>query len=156
MEQNMDVDRVVVGVDGSEPSIAAMRYAGRLAEAFDAPLEAVIAWTYPRFADPAIVSESTFEKEAAEVLDGAVRQAFAGSEPDGLVRSVVEGSPASTLIERSRSSGMLVVGSRGRGGFAGLRLGSVSVACAEHSHCPVVVVHGDLGRSAQPSTEETR
>lgn len=141
MEANTDRDRVVVGVDGSESSIDALRYAARLADAFGAPLEAVITWLYPRYTDPTIIPESSFEQQATAVLDAAVVRAFGDEVPEGLARTVLPGPAARTLIDLSGSSGMLVVGSRGHGGFAGILLGSVSAACAEHAHCPVVVVH---------------
>ena len=56
-------------------------------------------------------------------------------------RRVVEGAPATVLVDESRQADLLVVGSRGHGGFAGLLLGSVSQQCAHHAACPVVIVH---------------
>jgi nucleotide-binding universal stress UspA family protein len=151
MDDSMDPDRIVVGVDGSESSIAALRYAARLAEAFDAPLEAMITWTYPPFDGPLPVGGWYPDQEAAETLDAAVERAFGDSPPEGLTRKVIVGPAAGALIEVSDHCGMLVLGSRGHGGFVGLLLGSVSAACAEYAHCPVVVVHARRGSSAPPA-----
>jgi nucleotide-binding universal stress UspA family protein len=71
-----------------------------------------------------------------------VQEVFADERPVDLVLSIAYGQPASVLLEASEDSTMLIVGSRGHGGFAGLLLGSVSSACAEHATCPVLVVHG--------------
>lgn len=152
MEANTDADRIVVGVDGSDSSIAALRYGARLADAFDAPLEAVTTWIYPAFADPTLIAQWPLDRSASDMLDDAVARAFGETVPQGLTRTVLVGPAARRLIELSRSAGMLVVGSRGRGGFTGLLLGSVSAACAEHAACPVVVVHGVHARSATPSS----
>jgi nucleotide-binding universal stress UspA family protein len=67
---------------------------------------------------------------------------FGGRRPPGLRTDVREGNAARVLLEASEGARMLVVGSRGHGGFAGLLLGSVSAACAEHASCPVLVLHG--------------
>lgn len=147
-DNNLDRDRIVVGVDGSASSIAALRYGARIAEAFDAPLEAVTTWTFPPYADAYLVARWSPEEEAEAVLDRAIEDAFAGDPPDGLTRTIVAGPAARTLVELSKSCGMLVLGSRGRGGFVGLLLGSVSATCAEHAHCPVVVVHGHGAESS--------
>jgi nucleotide-binding universal stress UspA family protein len=156
MDDNLDMDRIVVGVDGSASSIAALRYGARMAAAFDAPLEAVTMWTYPAYADPALVKEWSPERDAKAILDEAIERAFAGDPPEGLKRTVMSGPPARVLIEMSKDSGMLVLGSRGRGGFVGLLLGSVSAACAEHAHCPVIVVHGRGGSKHAEMPAETR
>lgn len=141
MTDTTSTDRIVVGVDGSEPSIDALRYADRIATALNAPLEAVIAWTYPPITGSYLVIETSPQHDAAEILDTAVGRAFGDRPPEGLKRTVVAGPAARTLIEASRTSAMLVLGSRGHGGFAGLLLGSVSAACAEHAACPVLIVH---------------
>lgn len=137
---------IVVGVDGSDSSIAALRHAARIAEALGAPLEAVTTWTAPPFVDYSSIAGWSPEVEASAVLDDAVEQAFADALPRALVRTVLPGLPAPTLIAQSRDAEMLVLGSRGHGGFAGLLLGSVSAACAAHAHCPVLIVRGDVVR----------
>jgi len=73
-------------------------------------------------------------------------------DPPDLTRQVIAGPPSRTLIELSADSAMLVLGSRGHGGFAGLLLGSVSAACGEHAYCPVLIVHK---RRSVVASEET-
>lgn len=138
--EDIESDRVLVGVDGSASSIDALRYAARIAEAFEAPLTVVTTWNYPAFTSAYVPDSWSPEKDAEEILDVSIEQAFADS-PPRLQRAVLAGPTAQTLIEASRRSSMLVLGSRGHGGFAGLLLGSVSAACAEHAHCPVLIVH---------------
>lgn len=133
-------DRIVVGVDGSESSLSALRYAARMAEALDAPLHVVTTWTAPPI-DPFMAIEWTPEKYAGETLDAAIVEVFGRTPPAGLTRAVLLGPAARTLIGLSDTSAMLVLGSRGHGGFVGLLLGSVSATCAEHAHCPVLIVH---------------
>lgn len=140
---DINTDRIVVGVDGSRSSVAALRYAAGMATALDAPLEAVIAWTYPAFADPAVLAHWSPEHDAEEILEAAIAEAFGDSVPDGLVRTALPGPAARALIELSETSAMLVLGSRGHGGFVGMLLGSVSSACAAHAHCPVLIVRTD-------------
>ncbi|HET8928347.1 MAG TPA: universal stress protein [Microbacterium sp.] len=150
----VDTDRVIAGVDGSASSIAALRYAARVAAAFDAPLEAVTTWAFPRLADAYTVAAWSPEDDAAAVLKAAIEQAFGSEPPAGLVGTVLPGPPARTLVQLSRNAGMLVLGSRGRGGFAGLLLGSVSTACAAHAHCPVLIVHGEGADPGDGEPEE--
>jgi nucleotide-binding universal stress UspA family protein len=71
-----------------------------------------------------------------------VNEVFGEHRPPGLQITVREGNPAQILLEVSNDASMLVVGSRGHGGFAGLLLGSVSTACVAHATCPVLVLHG--------------
>lgn len=141
MRHDTNGDRIIVGVDGSEPSITALRYAARLADALDAPLEAVNAWSEHLYPDTAIHVAWDPETDARAMVDATLRRAFGKTRPERLTSTVIPGPAARTLIEESKRAAMLVVGSRGKGGFAGLRLGSVSSACAAHGHCPVLVVH---------------
>lgn len=140
METN-ERKRIIVGVDGSDSSIAALRYAARLADALDAPLEAVTTWYYSSLSGARLVMEWTPEQDATDTLAAAVDQAFGDDPPAGLIRTVAGGPPSRTLIEMSRTCEMLVLGNRGHGGFVGLLLGSVSAACVLHAHAPVLVVH---------------
>jgi nucleotide-binding universal stress UspA family protein len=135
-----DADRVLVGVDGSPTSIDALRYAARMAEAFDAPLEVVTTWAYPPYGSGYTADAWSPEGDAKTILDDSIAAAF-GDSPPPLRRTVLAGPTARLLIEESRRCALLVLGSRGHGGFAGMLLGSVSSACAEHAHCPVLVVH---------------
>ncbi|MBO0981836.1 universal stress protein [Microbacterium sp. SD291] len=144
--RSTEAQHIVVGVDGSAPSVAALKYAARMATALGASLEVVTAWAPPPL-DPMMVVEWSPQDTAAEVLDGAIHDAFGDHPPAGLLRTVTPGPPARTLIDMSETCGMVVLGSRGHGGFAGLLLGSVSAACAAHAHCPVLIVHGPTPHS---------
>lgn len=137
-------ERIVVGVDGSEPSRHALRWArflaGSLGVGIDAvatwQLPAVIAWGgYPMDWDPG--------KDTMTMLETTLTEVFGDDRPTSLQALVCEGSAARVLLDASKTARMLVIGSRGHGGFAGAMLGSVSSACAHHGACPVLVVHGD-------------
>ena len=133
--------QIVVGVDGSEQSVAALRFARKLAPAFDATIRAVAAWDDP--ADyPAYVplGRSDYTHAARKELDEALTAAFGEDTPPGLEASVVFGHPVKALVKASRDATLLVVGSRGHGTFRGLLVGSVSSACVAHAYCPVLVV----------------
>jgi nucleotide-binding universal stress UspA family protein len=133
--------RIVVGVDGSASSIDALRYAVRAARAFGTTLEAMTVWTYPAGAELAMLAGWSPENDAHEILDAAVQEVFGNSRPSWLSTTTLSGPPARALIEESAGAEMLVLGSRGHGGFVGLLLGSVSSTCAEHARCPVLIVH---------------
>jgi nucleotide-binding universal stress UspA family protein len=149
------MDRIVVGVDTSEGSRQALRWAADEAAARDAELEVVHvydytpAWrdaAYPSGAEPGPLEVWGPEMDAAtqEAADHAQRlvdEMVAGLEhPKVTTSAVLSSRPAQTLIERSADATLLVVGSRGRGGFSGLLLGSVSQRCVLYAACPVVVV----------------
>lgn len=142
MTDNTNAARIVVGVDGSAPSIAALRRAAQLADALDAPLEAITTWEYPMMLG-AYYPDSDWspETDAEKILATAVEQAFELSPPRQITQTVLPGPAARVLIEQSEHASMLVLGSRGHGGFVGLLLGSVSAACAAHAHCPVLIMH---------------
>jgi nucleotide-binding universal stress UspA family protein len=144
------VPRIVVGVDGSPSSIGALRRGARIASALDVPLEAVTAWHYPDLyggymGETFIPDPSMLAANAQAMLDETISAAFGDSPPIGFGRSVREGRAAETLIAESAGAEMLIVGSRGHGGFASLLLGSVSRACTEHATCPVMVFHEPEG-----------
>lgn len=144
------MSRIVVGVDGSESSKAALRWATRLLPVTGGWIDAVIAWHPPAsyglaYAPP----DWNPEKDAETVLSRAVDEVFGADRPAGMRLIVREGNPAKVLLDESNDADLLVVGSRGHGGFAGLLLGSVSAHCAEHATLPVLVVHGNNDGEAQ-------
>ncbi|WP_022901128.1 universal stress protein [Humibacter albus] len=133
--------KIIVGVDGSEQSIAALRHAARLGGLLGARIEVVTTWSYPIAMSPyAMTTEPSFEEIARQALDESLKDAYGEDIPAGLTSVVQFGHPAQVLIERSTGAEMLVLGSRGRGGFTGLLLGSVSSECAAHANCPVLIV----------------
>ncbi len=133
---------IVVGIDGSESSIGALREARLLAERLDRSFVVVASWQVAAFQGAGVLSvEWDPVDSATAVLDDAVIDVYGRRDPERVTKRVVEGSPAAVLIDESVDAYMLVVGSRGHGGFAGLLLGSVSTAVAEHARCPVLVVH---------------
>nr|WP_253259734.1 universal stress protein [Subtercola boreus] len=133
--------RVVVGLDGSEASLDALRRAVLVAEGIGATVQTVVAWHTPSSVGTFGYSDWTAEADAEQIRDTATETVFGDAPPDWLTPTVREGYPAQVLIDESRGAEMLIVGSRGHGGFAGLLLGSVSTACAEHAHCPVLIMH---------------
>jgi nucleotide-binding universal stress UspA family protein len=144
--------RIVVGVDGSQHSVEALRWAAAQASAFGARLEAVTAWEYPpTFGWATVPTDWDPVKDMEKVLQDAVRDAFGDESPAGLTLQVREGGAARVLLEASEGAAMLVVGSRGHGGFAGLLLGSVSANVAEHASCAVLIIHGDRPAPAAAS-----
>ena len=130
--------RIVVGVDGSAASADALRWAARQARLTGATLEAVTAWSYPTTYGFPVIANVDWEHEASTALDQAVEAAL-GKDAD-VTRRVVEGHAAQVLAEAAQGADLLVVGSRGHGGFTGLLLGSVGEHAATHAPCPVVVV----------------
>jgi nucleotide-binding universal stress UspA family protein len=141
MSDTSEKKPTLVGVDGSESSIEALREAAVLATAIDAPLQVVTTWAYPMAPDAYPLLDWSPEEDAESIISASVERAFGGSPPPDLTTGVAHGPAAGALIELSRDARMLVLGSRGDGGFVGMLLGSVSAACAEHAHCPVLVVH---------------
>ena len=139
---------IVVGVDQSEGARAALRFALEEARLRQATLRVVHAWQFgyigaPGFEGslPAVGGDLAEFHEAAEA---ALDETLRGVVADGVAieRRVDQGAAAAVLVEESRDADLLVVGSRGHGGFAQLLLGSVSQQCAQHAFCPVVIVRG--------------
>jgi nucleotide-binding universal stress UspA family protein len=143
---------ILVGIDGSEFSPAALRLAGRLATALDAPLNVLTCLGYSDFYLPErmppggdLDTPAELEAIARRLMEQAIERAFGQERPEHLVAVVKVGSPAKVLVEESRDAQLLVVGRRGRGGLLGQLMGSVSAACTAHAHCPVVVVSQEAG-----------
>jgi nucleotide-binding universal stress UspA family protein len=149
-----DLNRIIVGVDGSPSSKEALRYAATLSTALQRPLEVVTTWVSPMEGSYHSRGEWPPEDDAKSLQREAVTDVFGDTPPEGLATRVIPGPAAPTLIEESAAAGMLVLGSRGHGGFIGLLLGSVSAYCAEHAHCPVLIVHSSPREgSATPQAE---
>jgi len=144
-ERSANESVIVVGVDGSPASEDALRWAAQQARLTGSVLEPVMTWDYPNYYDwatPGWPEDINFGEDAQKSLDHSI-EAVLGSSPDVIVRPVViEGHPAPTLVQLSKSASLLVVGSRGHGAFAGMLLGSVSEHLATHAHCPVAIIHG--------------
>ncbi len=132
---------VVVGVDGSEASLEALRYAVQQAGLVHGTVTVVAAWQYPMsYGWTVVPSGFDVEADTRAMAEDAVRRT-AGDQPSVPVDiSVVEGHPAATLLQAAQDADLLVVGSRGHGAFAGMLLGSVSSYCAQHAPCPIVIV----------------
>ncbi|MGY2746580.1 universal stress protein [Pseudarthrobacter sp. O4] len=142
MSDARGVKNIVVGVDGSDASIAALRYAQNLAVPLSASVTALACWDIPAVYDGYVaMGIDDFDVRAGEILQEAVGKAFGPETPANLDTRLVQGHPRHTLIEASRDADLLIVGRRGHGGFGGLLLGSVSSALVAHAHCPVLVVH---------------
>lgn len=141
------IRRIVVGVDGSDGSAAALAHAAAQARRWGAHLEVLSVWEYPwQWTEGYNVNwaedEEWYAKRAVEQSSGLLDAVFgAGSWPDWVHLRTARGSAVTVLVEAAATADLLVVGCRGRGGFRGMLLGSVSNACVHHARCPVTVVH---------------
>jgi nucleotide-binding universal stress UspA family protein len=132
--------RIVVGVDGSEHSNAALRWALAEAEAHpESMVTAVLSWQVPFLSFPGAFDREELEKAYKAFLIETV-SAIAPRPAVPLETLVAEGDPAESMVEASKEADLLVLGIRGRSPFAGLLLGSVSQGAAATAHCPVVLV----------------
>lgn len=150
------LSRIVVGVDGSPAADAALRWGLRLAEAADGQVEAIATWQHATDWLPVVMTGElppswNPETVAGELLDHAITRVF-GTPPARVKAHTEEGAPTPTLLRHAESADLLVLGSRGRGGFAGLLLGSVSGGCVRHSPCPVLVVRPEPAETDTAAT----
>jgi nucleotide-binding universal stress UspA family protein len=138
---------VVVGVDGSDSALAAVRWAAVEADRRAAPLRLITAFAWkPDRGHPGLrehYREQLLERTRHHLLEDAVTAAERAVTGLRLTSEVIVGFPIATLYEESRRAQLLVLGSRGLGGVAGLLAGSVAVGLSAHAACPVVVVRGD-------------
>jgi len=137
-------DRIVVGIDGSPPSLEALSWAARQAGLTGGNLEVMMCWEWPSSLGWAVPVPADFDPGAdiGRTLEAAVASVQAAHPGVGIEGRVVEGHPAPVLVEASKGAALLVVGSRGHGEFVGMMIGSVSEHCAAHAHCPVLVYRG--------------
>ena len=133
---------VVVGVDGSAASKDALRWAADYAALVGGELRAVTAWQWPVSMGMAMPLPEDYNPldDARAALDKTISEVLGDAPAVAVTVHVVEGAPTLALIDASDGAALLVVGSRGHGGFTGLLLGSTSEHCARHAPCPVVVV----------------
>jgi nucleotide-binding universal stress UspA family protein len=135
--------RIVVGVDGSERSKQALRWALAQAQRIGATVDAVSVWHYPNGYGLGPAPDPELLRKASEQVLVETVEEVAGDWPQVPVRSrVIEGHPAYVLIQEADGAQLLVLGCRGHGGFVGTLLGSVSQYCVQHATCPVVVIRG--------------
>jgi nucleotide-binding universal stress UspA family protein len=138
MAQSLDGQkrRIVVGVDGSLASKAALAWAVGQAARTDAVVEVVTAYYW----FPMPIEEVDFKGLATHMVEDAILDAADQGAPVKIISKVVRGNAAKVLMDAAGGAELLVVGSRGHGGLTGALLGSVSQQCVHHATCPVVVV----------------
>jgi nucleotide-binding universal stress UspA family protein len=155
-EQNMsghkagnEIKKILVGVDGSEKSHAALKWASELALKIGASLEVMTTWQTP-FPTAELVAIG-FNLDMSEIndrpqaiaelrIDKVVQAVFGKVNPEGVTKIVTEGYPALMLVEKSKDVDLLVLGNRGYSPAVETLLGSVSQHCLSHAKCPVVIV----------------
>lgn len=139
---------IVVAVDGSEASAAAVRWAANTAAKRQQPLRLASSYMMPQYlyAEGMVPPQELFDELQASTMEKivAAREIALEVAPDIRIgHTVAEGSPIDMLLEMSKEATMIVMGSRGLGGLSGMVLGSVSAAVVSHAQCPVVVVRED-------------
>jgi len=140
---------IIVGIDGSAHSRRALEWAINEAAVRQAPLtvltvhQAAAGWggpvAYP--GDAELIDQAG--KKVQEEADSAIEQLGAGARPPSVTVKAINGIPTVELLKAAEGADMIVLGSRGAGGFAKLMLGSVSSQIVHHAHCPVVIIPGD-------------
>ncbi|UKA67146.1 universal stress protein [Arthrobacter sp. FW306-05-C] len=132
--------RIIVGVDGSDQSKAAMDWAIEEGRLRIGEVQALTAWSFPYVSDAMGTAwdYEIFEKDAQAILEAELERVK--DRGVSVTGKIVEGNPASALIDASRDADLVALGSRGHGGFTGMLLGSVSHQTIHHAHCPVLVI----------------
>jgi nucleotide-binding universal stress UspA family protein len=146
----MSKNRIVVGVDGSAQSRRALGWAAQEAKLRGAHLSVIHAYTLPHLgAEQSLTTEAItrIQREAQDLIENEVDQLGELAAGIELSCAAAEGAPTQLLLDAAEEADLLVVGSRGRGGFKALLLGSVSQQCAHHATCPVVIVPPEPGKT---------
>lgn len=135
---------VVVGVDGSKCADEALAFAANEAALRQVPLRVVSAWEIPALVDLGMANLGAIAEDLAQetqsIVTRAIERAIALAPALHCEGKVAEGQAADVLVREAQDAALLVVGHRGRGGFAELLLGSVSQQVVQHARCPVAVV----------------
>jgi len=142
-EPRSQTGRIVVGVDGSPGSLAALHWAVREASGRRLAVHAVTAWEFPvesTFADTGTVSGLHPLVVAEKILVSALLDTGVAADGETVTTALIKGHPAEVLMQIAEGADLLVVGSRGHGTIFGALLGSVSHYVAAHAACPVVVI----------------
>jgi nucleotide-binding universal stress UspA family protein len=135
--------KIVVGVDGSASSKAALMWAIGQARLTGSEVQAIVAWEFPAFYswEGGPMPPEDFEEAARNSLNGAVDEVLSTIDvPVPVDREIRHGHSAQVLVDAAADADLLVVGCRGHGSFYGALLGSISQRCAQHAPCPVVIV----------------
>jgi nucleotide-binding universal stress UspA family protein len=141
VEPSPDMGRIVVGYDSSASSLEALSWASRQAVLTGSTLEIVMTWEWPTSYGWAVPIPDDFDPESdvQKVVDAAAAGVQAEHPGLRVEPRVINGHPAPILVEASKGAELLVVGSRGRGEFVGMLIGSVSEYCATNARCPVLI-----------------
>ena len=146
--------KIVVGVDGSPSSRAALRWAVRQAVLTGETVDAVMAWQFPMVLRtsawaPIYVDEAVgLEQDTRKALDAVISDEVVPADRRLVTVRIVQGDPTQVLREAAADAGLLVLGSRGHGSFADALIGSVGQYCVHHVHCPVLIMRGEPHRAA--------
>ncbi|EHR52162.1 universal stress protein UspA-like protein [Saccharomonospora marina XMU15] len=141
---------IVVGVDGSDGSRDALRWAVGQARATGDTIRAIAAWEIPvNFGYPPGYEDFDWAATARQSLDDTVSEVVGGQRDVSVSKEVLRGHASNVLVDASRDADLLVVGSRGHGAVVGMLLGSVSQHCVQHAECPVLVVRPTRKHSAE-------
>ena len=133
--------RIVVGVDGSASSIAALAWAAHQAELTGTRLDAVTAWQWPsKYEWMRTPPDYDLAGDTQKSVDAIIDEVRSAHPSVSIHSKVIEGHPARVLVEESQGAELLVLGSRGHGEFPGMLLGSVSQHCVTSARCAVVVL----------------
>jgi nucleotide-binding universal stress UspA family protein len=144
-EETAPAGRIVVGIDGSPPSLVALEWAARQAELTNSAVRIVGTWEWPTSFGWAVPIPDGFDPEqnVQKALDQTEADIRAKHPTLEISTEALQGHPAPILVEESKRADLLVVGSRGHGEFVGMLIGSVSEYCATNAHCPVLVHRSD-------------
>lgn len=135
--------RIVVGIDGSEVSAEALRWAVDHARTLKAEVHAVMAWNIPMsiYLAP-VYREEDYERDAERLMDKTLAEVAEHADGVSITKHMIGRSAGLALARAAEGAEMLVIGSHGRGFLAGMHLGSVANYCAHHAPCPVLLIRG--------------